>query len=100
VIAAMTKAVAALPDDVDALNAMIVAMADQRALLEARNSHLEVVNKTAIATLTAIVRILERSLYGTRSERLRGATLTGSTADRGRKTRLMAQDREPFWLAT
>jgi transposase len=78
-MAAMTKAVAELPDDVDALKAMIVAMADQRALLEARNSHLEVVNKTAderIATLTAIVMMLERSRYGTRSERLRGATLS------------------------
>jgi transposase len=78
-MAAMTKAVAELPDDVDALKAMIVAMADQRALLEARNSHLEVVNKTAderIATLTAIVRMLERSRYGTRSERLGGATLS------------------------
>jgi transposase len=77
-MAAMTKAVAELPDDVDALKAMIVAMAEQRALLEARTSHLEVVNKTAderIATLTAIVRMLERSRYGTRSERLRGATL-------------------------
>jgi transposase len=78
-MAVMTKAVAELPDDVDALKAIIVAMADQRALLEARNDHLEVVNKTAderIATLTAIVRMLERSRYGTRSERLRGATLS------------------------
>ena len=78
-MAVMTKAVAELPDDVDALKAMIVAMADQRALLEARNDHLEVVNKTAderIATLTAIVRMLARSRYGTRSERLRGATLS------------------------
>src|SRR4029079_5101930 len=77
-MAAMTMAVAELPDDVDALKAMIVAMAEQRALLEARTSHLEVVNKTAderIATLTAIVRTLERSRYGTRSERLHSATL-------------------------
>ena len=37
-MAAMTMAVAELPDDVDALKAMIVAM------LEARTSHLEVVN--------------------------------------------------------
>ena len=75
----MTMAVAELPDDVDALKAMIIAMAGQKALLEARTSHLEVVNKTAderIATLTAIVRMLERSRYGTRSERLRGATLS------------------------
>jgi transposase len=78
-MAAMTKAVAELPDDVDVLKAMIVAMADQRALLEARNSHLEVATKTAderIAALTAIVRMLERSRYGTRSERLRGETLS------------------------
>src|SRR6476620_3016391 len=77
-MAAMTMAVAELPDDVDALKAMIIAMAGQKALLEARTSHLEVVNTTAderIATLTAIVRMLERSRYGTRSERLRGATL-------------------------
>jgi transposase len=79
VMAAMTMAVAQLPDDVDALKAMIIAMAKQKALLEARSSHLEVVNKTAderIAALTAIVRMLERSRFGTRSERLRGATLS------------------------
>lgn len=78
-MAAMTMAVAELPDDVDALKAMIVAMAERRALLQARSSRLEVVNKTAderIATLTAIVRMLERSRFGTRSERLRGATLS------------------------
>jgi transposase len=59
-MAAMTMAVAELSDDVDALKAMIVAMAEQRALLEARTSHLEVANKTAderIATLTAINRL-------------------------------------------
>jgi transposase len=78
-IAAMTVAVAELPDDVDALKAMIIAMAEQRALLEARTSHLEAVNKTAderTATLTAIVRMLKRPRFGTRSERLRGATLS------------------------
>jgi transposase len=77
-MATMTMAIAELPDDVDALKAMIVAMAKQTALLEARTGDLEVVNKTAderIATLTAIVRMLERSRFGTRSERLRGATL-------------------------
>jgi transposase len=78
-MAAMTMAVAELPDDVDALKAMVVAMAEQRALLEARTSHLQAANKTAderIATLTAIVRMLERSRYGTRSERLRGDALS------------------------
>jgi transposase len=78
-MAAMTTAVAELPDDVDALKAMVVAMAEQKALLEARTSHLQAANKTAderIATLTAIVRMLERSRYGTRSERLRGDALS------------------------
>ena len=54
-------AVAELPDDVDALKAMVVAMAEQRALLEARTRHLQAANKTAderIATLTAIERML------------------------------------------
>jgi transposase len=46
-MAAMTNAVAELPDDVDALKAMIVAMTDHSVPLEARNSHLEVLNKTA-----------------------------------------------------
>ena len=40
-------AVAELPDDVDALKAMVVAMAEQRALLEARTRHLQAANKTA-----------------------------------------------------
>jgi transposase len=78
-MAAMTTAVAELPDDVDALKAMVVAMAEQKALLEARTSHLQAANKTAdarIATLTAIVKMLERSRYGTRSERLRGDALS------------------------
>ena len=73
-------AAAELPDDVDALKAMIVAMAEQRALLEAQTRHLQAANNTAderIATLTAIIKMLERSRYtGTRSERLRGATLS------------------------
>ena len=93
-MAAMTKAVAELPDDVDALKAMIVAMADQRALLEARNSHLEVATKTAderIATLTAIVRMLERSRYGTRygpsPPRRAGRFCSDQTATVGRAAR-------------
>jgi hypothetical protein len=54
----MAKVVADLPDDLDALKAIIGATSDQRALLETRNDHLEAVNKTAderIAMLTAIV---------------------------------------------
>ena len=41
-------AVAELPDDVDALKAMVVAMAEQRALLEARTRHLEATNETRL----------------------------------------------------
>lgn len=66
-------AVAELPDDIDALKAMVVAMAEERTRIEARNVHLETVNKTAeerIAELTAIVKMLERARFGTRSERL------------------------------
>ncbi|MFK4654125.1 hypothetical protein ABIF97_004059 [Bradyrhizobium japonicum] len=75
----MTTAIAELPDDVDALKAIIVAMAAQTAQLEARHSHLEIMDKTAderIAALTAIVKMLERSHYATRSERLRGLALS------------------------
>jgi transposase len=79
----MPPIVAELPDDVDALKAMVLAMAGQAARLEARNSdleaqtnHLALINKAAderIATLTAIVKMLERARYGRRSERLGGA---------------------------
>lgn len=81
----MSPTVAELPDDVDALKAMVLAMAGQAACLEARNRHLEaqahhleLVNKAAderIAALTAIVKMLERARYGRRSERLDGAVL-------------------------
>ena len=81
----MSPTVAELPDDVDALKAMVLAMAGQAARLEARNSdleaqtnHLALINKAAderIATLTAIVKMLERARYGRRSERLGGAML-------------------------
>ncbi|MER8747507.1 IS66 family transposase [Mesorhizobium sp. M1004] len=76
----------ALPDDVDALKAMVVAMAEKaagleelNADLEAHNTHLELVNKSAeerIARLTAVVKMLERSRFGSRSERLRAGALS------------------------
>lgn len=69
----------ALPDDVDALKAMVVAMAQKAALLEERNLHLELVNKSAderIARLTAVVKMLERARFGSRSERLRTGALS------------------------
>ena len=62
-----------LPDDIDALKAMVVAMAEKAALLEERNAHLENVNQGAeerIARLMSIVKMLERARYGNRSERL------------------------------
>lgn len=87
----MAMAAEELPDDVDGLKAIVVALAEKAALLEdqaARNMRLtaerieaadtrvEVIEariKAAderIATLTAIVKMLERSRYGRRSERL------------------------------
>ncbi|KUM23891.1 hypothetical protein AU467_32545 [Mesorhizobium loti] len=83
----MTNPVSQLPDDVDALKAMIAAMAQERLQLEARNgelearnsdleasnTHLEAVNKTAaqrIARLTELLKELRRAHYGRRSERL------------------------------
>ena len=70
-----------LPDDVDALKAMIIAMDAQRtqvetrnAELEQRNTHLEAVTKTAderIARLTATIKVLERSRFGRHSAPIR-----------------------------
>ncbi len=70
---AMTAHDSTLPDDVDALKAMVRTMAEKTALLEQRNAHLEQVNQGAeerIARLMAIVKVLERARYGARSERL------------------------------
>ncbi|MCW5720432.1 MAG: transposase, partial [Devosia sp.] len=56
-----------LPDDIDALKAMIAAA-------HAEIAELKVINATAderIARLTSIVAMLQRAQYGTRSERLR-----------------------------
>jgi len=69
----MTAHDSTLPDDVDALKAMVRTITEKAALLEQRNAHLEQVNKGAeerIARLMAIVKMLERARYGTRSERL------------------------------
>jgi transposase len=70
-----------LPDDVDALKAMISAMAEERAANEARLAaaateiaRLEAAEKSAnerIANLTSILKVLQRTQHGTRSERLR-----------------------------
>ncbi len=63
-----------LPDDVDALKAMIVAMNAEGAAARAEIARLEALKKDTderIATLTAIVKVLERAQKGTGSERLR-----------------------------
>lgn len=78
----------ALPDDVDALKAMILSMAREQAASEARIAvaeartvaseaevaRLKAVEKSAnerIANLTSILKVLQRTQHGTRSERLR-----------------------------
>ncbi len=73
-----------LPDDVDALKAMILAMAARSAeaeavaaengVLSAQIAELKAINATAderIARLTSILKMLERARYGKRSEQLR-----------------------------
>ena len=84
VMLAMAPTVAELPDDVDALKAMVLAIAAEaagrediaaeKARLATENANLTQLNQVAderIATLPAIVNILERARFGTRSERLR-----------------------------
>jgi len=80
--------VAELPTTLAEAHALILAMTEERTAIEAENSriasemaaltaangNLAAVNQAAdarIAELTAIVKMLERTLYGTRSERLR-----------------------------
>lgn len=70
-----------LPDDVDALKAMVLALAREQAEKEARLkaaeaeiARLEAVEKSAnerIANLTLIMKVLQRTQNGKRSERLR-----------------------------
>ncbi|RVJ69524.1 transposase, partial [Sinorhizobium medicae] len=70
----MTFSASDLPDDVDALKAMIVAMSAEGAAARAEITRLEALKKDTderIATLTAIVKVLERAQKGRRSERLR-----------------------------
>ena len=75
----MTSASPALPDDVEALQALVIAMAERAALLQERNAHLEQSNRNAeerIARLMGIIKMLERSRFGRRSEKL-GAGVSG-----------------------
>ena len=65
-----------LPDDVDALKALVRAMADKAAradALESENRDLKALNGAAeerIARLTSILKALERNRFGKRSEKL------------------------------
>lgn len=87
-MAGMTTPVTELPTTLAEAHALILALAEERAAIEAENSRiaseiatltatnadLAAVNQAAdarIVELTAIVKMLERTLYGTRSERLR-----------------------------
>src|SRR5215510_8241517 len=90
-MAAMTTPIVELPTTLTEAHALILALATERAAIAAENSRiaseiatltaanadLAAVNQTAdarIVELTAIVKMLERTLYGTRSERLRSDT--------------------------
>ena len=69
----MTTAAAELPDDVDALKAMILALSEKAAAADAEVAELKTLNARAderIARLTSIIKMLERARYGRRSERL------------------------------
>ncbi|WP_434729599.1 IS66 family transposase [Rhizobium binae] len=77
----MDLPVSDLPDDVDALKAMILAMAREQAANETRLAAaaaeverlkaVEVSANERIANLTAILKVLQRTQHGKRSERLR-----------------------------
>ena len=62
-----------LPDDVDALKAFALAMAEKAARAEAKVTALETLNAAAdarIARLMSMLKSLERARYGKRSEKL------------------------------
>jgi transposase len=63
-----------LPDDVDALKAMIIALNTEKAATDAEIARMKVAQQKAderITNLTAILKVLQRAQKGTRSERLR-----------------------------
>jgi transposase len=62
-----------LPDDVDALKAMVLAMAEKAEGLETEVADLRALNASAderIARLTSILKAFERARFGRRSEKL------------------------------
>ena len=69
----MSSVSADLPDDVDALKAMITALRQENAVADATIVELKTVNAQAderIERLTSIIKMLERARYGKRSEKL------------------------------
>jgi transposase len=72
----MPASVFDLPDNVDALKAMVLAMAEKAAraeVLESEVADLKALNASAeerIARLTSILKTLERARFGRRSEKL------------------------------
>ncbi|HEY0144740.1 MAG TPA: transposase, partial [Methylovirgula sp.] len=62
-----------LPDNVDALKAMVLAMAEKTDALKGEVAELQALNASAeerIARLTSILKTLERARFGRRSEKL------------------------------
>jgi transposase len=67
-----------LPDDVDALKAMVLSMTEKAEALETEVVDLKALNASAderIARLTSILKALERARFGRRSEKLGSKTL-------------------------
>jgi transposase len=64
----MTLTTAELPDDVEALKALVLAAVEEVTSLK----QIKITSDARIAELTAIVKMFQRINYGTRSERLRG----------------------------
>jgi transposase len=69
------NAAADLPDDVETLQALVLAMRSEKHVLEAQAAHLRSANEDAEARITelhSIPKMLERARYGRRSEVLDG----------------------------
>jgi transposase len=70
----MVLAAPDLPDDVDALKAMVLALSQKSVLADAEIAELKTLNATADernARLTSIIKMLERARYGSRSEQFK-----------------------------
>lgn len=111
----MVLPVSELPDDVDALKAMVLAMAREQAANEARiavtearlvASEAEVIRLQAveaaanerIANLTTIMKVLQRTQNGTRSERLHLAVNDEQVSFALRHLVGRCSATSPFWV--